>query len=118
METCITCSICCILFSISSSVWQAGVIVLNFRTPFSRSTFVGYVANMGMELLFILHVLCAHALVICMFITFNLYIQTFCTDFSTLFDRIDDSLKSSASDNAGVKTLSANAIEFLMRIDE
>lgn len=62
------------------------------------------------------HVLATHAGVVCVFVTFNIYIQTFCRDLATVFDRIDDSLE--RNDQLGVKRLNIDAIEFLIKIDE
>lgn len=88
----------------------------NFRLPFSRSSAVGYIANMFLEILFIVQLLGTHAGVVCLFIACNRYIQCFCNDLATVFDRMNDSLKE--NDHLGAEKLSINAIEFLITIDE
>lgn len=71
---------------------------------------------MTIEVVFVVHVLATHAGVLCVFITSNLYVQTFCKDLDIVFDQIDGSLK--RNDHSNVKKLNVNAIEFLITIDE
>lgn len=68
------------------------------------------------EIVFGVVVLVTHSGVLCMFVTFNLYVQTFCEDLAVVFRRIDVSLEQ--EDHLSVKKLSTDAIKLLMKIDE
>lgn len=71
---------------------------------------------MVIEFLFMLSVLVTNAGVCCLFVTLNLYIQTFCKDLAIMFGRMDELLED--TDHLRAKKLRVDAIEFLIKIDE